>query len=368
MNVPFVDLAGQHQRIRDDLDSALRGVIDKCAFIGGPALHEFECELAEFMHCRYAKGVSSCTAALAMALRSLGLAPEDEVITTVHTAIPTAEAVLLAGARLVFADVEEATFQIDPDHVESLITARTRAIVPVHLYGLAARIDRIVEIAERHRLTVIEDVAQAQGARFEGKRLGTFGRAAGLSFFPSKNLGGFGDGGAVVTDDEKIHRFVTMYSNHGRLEKFAHEIPGANERLDGLQAAVLRVKLAHLDEWNARRREVAAWYEEELGDVEGIVLPRPIEGSEPVWHLYVVRVADREALQGCLKEHGIGTGVHYPLALHQQPVFASYGHAEGSFPAAERICREIVSLPMGPSLIRGQIAFVGEKIRGYLGG
>jgi len=365
VKVPFLDLKSLHARIQEELDHAIREVTGHTAFIGGPALARFERDLAEFMETAHAKGVSSCTAGLAMALRSLGLAPDDEVITTVHTAIPTAESIRLAGAKLVFADIDEATYQIDPEQVASLVTRKTRAILPVHLYGLAAPIDSILEIAERHGLTVIEDVAQAQGARFQGRRLGTFGKAGCLSFFPSKNLGGFGDGGAVVTDDDELHRFVSMYSNHGRLEKFTHEFEGANERLDGLQAAVLGVKLRYLDEWNERRRQVAGWYEEELGSIEELGLPRPIEGSEPVWHLYVVRAPDRDSLQRYLQERHIGCGLHYPISLNLQPAYAHLGQGEGSFKVAEKVASEVLSLPMDPFLTREQVGAVGDVLRDY---
>ncbi len=367
MKIPFLDLAAQHRRIRGELDEAIRGVVDACAFIGGERLRRFEKALAAHMERRHARGVATGTAALTIALRALRLEPGDEVITTALSAVPTPEAITLAGARVVFADLEPGTFQIDPDQVASLITPRTRAILPVHLYGLSARIDRLLGIAERHELAVIEDVAQAQGARFQGQRLGSFGLAGCLSFFPSKNLGGFGDGGAVVTDDEDLARFVTMYRNHGRLEKFTHEFEGANERLDALQAAILEVKLRTLDAWNARRREVAQWYQEALAEVEEVALPQPIAGCEPVWHLYVVLVPHRETVAKELNERGVATGLHFPQALHMQPAYAYLGHGRGSFPVAEQVAAHCLSLPMDPFLTREQVGYVAAQLKAALG-
>lgn len=365
MKIPFLDLQGQHARIRDELDAAIREVVDSCTFIGG-AGKRFESELARFMETRHACGVASGTAALSIVLESLHLQPGEEVVTTTHTAMPTAEAITLAGGRVVFADTEPGTYHIDPDHVASLLGERTRAILPVHLYGSCARIERLMEIAEQHALVVVEDVAQAQGARYRGRRAGSFGLAGCLSFFPSKNLGAFGDAGAVVTDDDATARFVAMYSNHGRLEKFNHEMEGANERLDGLQAAILRVKLAKLEEWNARRREVAAWYEEALAEVEEVTLPRPVEHCEPVWHLYVVQVRERDVLREALKADGIQTGLHYPLPLHLQPAYGYLGLGPGSLPVAEAATARILSLPMDPFMTREQVFHVAERIRFHL--
>ncbi|MFQ5699198.1 MAG: DegT/DnrJ/EryC1/StrS family aminotransferase [Myxococcota bacterium] len=368
MQVPFLDLPRQHARIRDELDRALGSVVESAAFVGGPRVASFQEALAEFVGTRHAVGVASGTSALAITLRALGLEPGDEVITTALTAAPTAEAVTLAGARVVFADIDENTFQIDPQSVAEQVTSRTRALLPVHLYGLAAPLDALEPIAREHDLVLIEDTAQALGARFRGARLGSIGRAGCLSFFPSKNLGGFGDGGAVVTDDPEIHRFVTMYSNHGRLTKFDHEIEGANERLDGLQAAVLEVKLRHLDAWNARRREVAGWYAEDLLEVEEVTLPSPLEDVEPSWHLYVIRISDRDALQRHLKSRGIQTGQHYPLPLHLQRAYGWMQLGRGTFPAAELATSRILSLPMDPFLTREQVRYVTDSIKDFAAG
>jgi dTDP-4-amino-4,6-dideoxygalactose transaminase len=363
--VKFANLLAQIEELRDELDAALEEVITGTAFIGGRPVKEFEQALARHSARRFACGVASCTAALSITLRALGVGPGKQVITTVLTAIPTAEAITLAAGDVVFCDIEETTFQVDPRAVENAVTDQTAAILPVHLYGLAARIDSLCEIGARHNIPILEDCAQAQGAQYHGRPLGTFGRAGCFSFFPSKPLGGFGDGGAVVTDDEEIDRFVRMYSNHGRLEKFTHEMEGANERLDALQAAVLKVKLKRLDDWNRRRRGVADLYREALGDIEELILPQCIPGSEPVWHLYVIRCAQRDELQKYLRERGVETGIHYPLPLHLQPAYARLGLGPGSFPVAERVTRQILSLPMDPHLTADDVKIVAEAIKDF---
>jgi len=365
MKIPFLDLAGQHARIRTELDAVLKAVIDECAFIQGSRVERFESDFARLLERRHVRGVASGTAALEIALRALGIGPGDEVVTTVHSAVPTAEAVLLAGARPVFVDVDPDSWLIDPERVERAITARTRALLPVHLYGMPVGLDRLLEIAARNGLPLIEDCAQSAGARYRGRRVGSFGKAGCHSFFPSKNLGGFGDGGALATDDDAIADFAAMFRDHGRREKFLHERLGANERLDGLQAAVLQVKLRVLDEWNARRRTVADWYAQELAGVRGVQLQRREPDSEPVWHLFVVRVADRDGLAKHLAERGIGTGIHYPLSLNLQPVFEAICPERATFPVAESVCREILSLPMDPFLEREQVRAVCDAVKQF---
>jgi dTDP-4-amino-4,6-dideoxygalactose transaminase len=364
MKIPFVDLAGQHARIRGELDAAMRAVVDDCAFIQGEHVVHFEEALARVLERKHVRGVSSGTAALAIALRALEIGPGDEVVTTAHSAVPTAEAILLAGARPVFVDVDPESWLIDADAVERALTPRTRALLPVHLYGMPAAVDRLGELADRHGLVLIEDCAQAAGARLHGRRVGAFGRVAGHSFFPSKNLGGFGDGGALACDDDRLAELAGMLRDHGRRAKFVHERLGANERLDGLQAAVLSVKLRYLDDWNARRRAVADWYAEELADVRAVRLQRRTPDAEPVWHLFAVCVEDRDGLAKFLAERGIGTGIHYPLALSQQPVFAECA-ASGAFPVAERVCREVLSLPMDPFLEPDQVRAVCAAVKQF---
>ena len=367
MQVPFSDLTAQYLEAREEIDAAWQEAALRSAFIGGEPVKRFEAALAQSFGLNYACGVASGTAALAITLRSLRLGPEDEVITTVHTAAPTAEAITLVGGKIVFCDIEEDTFEIDPAAVEAAVTPRSRVLLPVHLYGLSARLKELLAIARKHNLTVIEDCAQAQGTRYEGQLVGTFGAAGCLSFFPSKNLGAFGDGGAVVTNDETIDRFVRMYSNHGRLEKFDHTIQGANERLDALQAALMMPKLRRLEQWNERRRQAAKWYEQRLADIEEIRLPRPIPECTPAWHLYVIRIEGRDELEKFLKSEGISTGLHYPLPLHLQPAFAHLGKGIGAFPVVERLTqREILSLPMFPHITEEQVIYVSQKIREFV--
>lgn len=367
MTVPFSNLTAQYEEAREEIDAALQTAVSRSAFIGGKPVAEFESELAQSFGLKHACGVASCTAALTLVLKSLELKPGDEVITTVHTAAPTAEAIAEAGGRIVFCDIEEGTFQIDPAAVEAAITPRTRAILPVHLYGMSVRLREMLAIAEKHNLVLIEDVAQAQGARYDDRPVGSFGVAGCLSFFPSKNLGAFGDGGAVVTDDAEIDRYVRMVSNHGRLDKFKHSILGANERLDALQAAILRIKLSRLESWNENRRQAAKWYEERLADIEEVILPKPIPECTPAWHLYVIRIKDRDDLAAFLKERGISTGLHYPMPLHLQPAFADLGKKAGDFPVAERLTQqEILSLPMFPHITEAEVDTVCQGVRQYV--
>lgn len=365
MKVPFADLKPQYQEIKAEIDSAISNVIANTSFIGGKPVKEFEQALAKSFGRQFACGVANGTAAIAMTLRALDLGPEDEVITTVHTAIPTAEAIVLGGAKIVFCDIEEDSYNIDPKAIEAAITPRTKALLPVHLYGQPVKLAEIKAIAEKHSLVLIEDCAQAQGAAYNGKPVGTFGLAGCLSFFPSKNLGGFGDGGAMVTDDAAVDKYVRMYCNHGRTDKYLHEFVGTNERLDALQAAILNEKMKKLDEWNARRRNVADWYKELLADVPEISLPYVIPEATPIWHLFVILVENREAFMDYLSKQGVSTGLHYPMALHQQPAFKHMGFKPGDFPAAEKVTSQCVSLPMYPQMTREEAEYVSECIKSY---
>ena len=367
MKIPFVDLYPQYLEIQPQLDQAIRSVITDSSFIGGTPLREFERDLARSFSLSHACGVSSCTAAITATLRSLQLGPEDEVITTAHSAVPTAEAIRTAGARVIFGDIEEGTYNLDPRAVEAVISPRTRVLLPVHLYGMPAYMEALNRIAVKHSLALIEDCAQAQGASYDGRPVGTFGRAACLSFFPSKNLGAWGDGGAVVTNDASVDRFVRAYSNHGRLDKYEHTMLGANERLDTLQAVILTEKLKKLEEWNARRRAVAGWYEQALRGVQGLVLPKTISRGIPIWHVYVVLVENRKPFIDFLSERGVATGLHYPIPLHLQPVFSDLGHKAGAFPVAEQVTSRCVSLPMYPHMSESQVDYVTGQIRAYFG-
>ena len=358
---PLVDLNAQYQSIKKEIDAAMGRVIKNSAFIGGSEVRQFEEEFAAFCGAEACVGVGNGTDALYLTLRALEIGPGDEVITVSHTFVATAEAITLAGARPVFVDISQDTMLMSPDALESAITSRTRAIIPVHLYGQPCDMDRISEIAGRHGLKVIEDAAQAHGARWRGQRVGTLGDVGCFSFYPGKNLGAYGDGGAVVSREPDLVSKIRMLANHGRREKYVHELEGVNSRLDGLQAAILRVKLAHMEAWNAARRAHAAQYMNILAET-GIRLPAVKEHAEPVWHLFVIRVLDRDQLRAELAEVGISTGVHYPLPLHRQPAFTYLGMSEGSLPVTEVVASEVLSLPMFPELTQEQIQHLGEAL------
>jgi dTDP-4-amino-4,6-dideoxygalactose transaminase len=351
---------------KEEIDAAMAEVITKSSFINGPAVKLFEAELAESIGVKHAVGCNSATAAGWMLLKALGLEPGDNVVTTPHTAVATAEYMTMIGARPKFADIDPRTYQLCPKAAEAAIDSRTRAIMPVHLYGIPVNMDAFLELGRKYNLPVIEDCAQAQGAEWKGKRIGSMGIAGCFSFFPSKNLGGFGDSGALVTNDDQLARYVRMFRDHGRESKYIHDFAAANERLDTLHAAILRVKLKQLDRWNAHRRAIADRYAALLADVPEVTLPEIYEGSTPVWHLFVIRAERRDDLEKYLKEKGIGTGRHYPLPLHLQPAM-SEGYKEGDLPEAERACREILSLPMGTHMPLEQVDQVVAVIREFYG-
>jgi len=361
MQIPLVDLHAQYLTIKDEIDEAIARVISRSAFIGGDELRQFEKEFASYCEANACVGVGNGTDALYLALRALGIGAGDEVITVAHTFIATAETISLAGARPVFVDVKEDSMVMDPDLLEAAITSRTRAIIPVHLYGQPCEMDRIMAIARRHGLKVIEDAAQAHGARWQGKRAGSMGDVACFSFFPGKNLGAFGDAGAVVSQDEKLIERIRALANHGRVDKYIHENEGVNSRLDGMNAAILRVKLRKLDAWNAARRRHAQQYMEVLRG-SAAVLPVVHPNAEPVWHLFVVKVAARDQVQARLNEQGIAAGVHYPLPLHWQPAYRHLKIAEGALPVTERVAESILSLPMYPELSQNQVCAIGGAL------
>jgi dTDP-4-amino-4,6-dideoxygalactose transaminase len=360
-NIPLVGLFDQYQTIKPEIDAAIENIITKSAFVGGEEVRNFEAEFAAYCETKACVGVGNGTDAIYLTLRALGVGPGDEVITVAQTFIATSEAISMTGARPVFVDIKDDTMLMDPALLEQAITPRTKVIVPVHLYGQTCDLDAIMEIADRHGLKVIEDAAQAHGARWRGRRAGSIGDAACFSFYPGKNLGAFGDGGAVVSQDEDLIERIRMLANHGRLEKYTHKMEGVNSRLDGLQAAILRVKLRHLDEWNQSRRRHADFYFETLSGSE-LRMPVVDENAQPVWHLFVVRVSDREAFQQKLKDEGIATGVHYPIPLHLQPAYEYLEIPLGSLPVTEQVSREVVSLPMYPELTEEQLAKVAGSI------
>ncbi len=364
--VPFGDLKRQTQAIRAELDGAIRRVLESGWYILGPEVGAFEEEFAAYCGARYAVGVASGTEALQLALVALGIGPGDEVITVPNAGVPGTAAILLAGARPVFVDVEEESHNLDPDLLEAAVTPRTRAVMPVHLYGRPAALSPILEVARRHGLAVVEDCAQAHGARYHGRHVGTLGDVGCFSFYPTKNLGACGDGGLVITDDEALAERLRRLRTYGWGRKYHCELPGGtNSRLDELQAALLRAKLPHLEEWNSARKVRAGWYDELLSGVVLIPSPPP-PGEEHVYHLYVIRSQRRDDLQAYLREQGIGTDIHYPLPTHLQPIYRHLGYREGDFPVSERLAREVLSLPLYPELTRAEVERVARAIQTFV--
>ncbi|MCL5999489.1 MAG: DegT/DnrJ/EryC1/StrS family aminotransferase [Chloroflexi bacterium] len=362
MTVPFVDLKTQYQTLKPQMDRAIASVLERSAYVMATEHSEFEREFASYIGVKQCLGVSTGTDALELALRACDIGPGDEVITVPNTFIATTEAISVTGAAIRWVDVDPRTYNMNPDKIEAAITPRTKALLPVHLYGQPADMGPIMGIARRHGLRVIEDCAQAHGAKYQGQKAGTFGDVACFSFYPGKNLGAYGDGGAVVTNDEAIATRVRLLRNHGSREKYIHEIEGYCRRLDNLQAAVLRVKLPYLDAWNARRRDAAERYNERLAQVPGVVTPYVLPGTEPVYHLYVVQVPDRDQVRAALQSEGIETGIHYPVPLHQQPAYARYGHTAQDFLVSTTLGPRILSLPMFPEISESQIQQVVDAL------
>jgi dTDP-4-amino-4,6-dideoxygalactose transaminase len=361
MTVPFVDLRVQYLSIKDEIDGAIARVLNNTSFVLGPEVEAFEAAFAEYAGARFCIGVNSGTAAIQLALTACGVGAGDEVIVPANTFFATAEAVSTAGATPVFVDSDPVSYNLDVSKIEASITGRTRAIMPVHLYGQAADLDPIFEIAERRGLMVIEDAAQAHGSLYKGRRVGALGRAGCFSFYPGKNLGAYGEGGAVVTNDEEVARRSRLLRDHGSERKYTHELIGYNFRLEGIQGAVLNVKLRHLERWNQLRREHAARYTELLRE-SSLRLPREMPYAEHIYHLYVVQSDERDRLQAALSEAGIQTGIHYPNPIHLQPAYASLNYRRGDFPEAERQSERVLSLPLFPELTEEQIARVTEAI------
>lgn len=367
MQVPFVDLRAQYLAHQHEFDGAIRAVIEKTAFVGGEFVREFESQFATAYGVRHCVSVGNGTDAIYIALRMLGIGAGDEVITTAASWISTSETVTQAGARPVFVDVDD-FFNIDVRSVEKKITSRTKAIIPVHLYGQAAEVEVLRTIAERNGLALVEDCAQAHFAERHGQRVGTFGVAATFSFYPGKNLGCYGDGGAILTDDDDFATRCRMYANHGALVKHQHTMEGINSRLDGLQAALLTTKLRHIDEWTRRRREIAAMYDQLLADVPDVVTPRVRVGSTHVYHLYVVCVPHRDALAAHLADRGVVTGVHYPTALPLLDAYRYLAHRPEHFPNAARNQKRILSLPIYPEMTMAAVKYVADEVRAFYSG
>jgi dTDP-4-amino-4,6-dideoxygalactose transaminase len=359
--IPFVDLKAQYQSIKPEIGAAIERVLESTQFVLGPEVATFEQEFAAYCQTDHAIGVNTGTSALHLALLAAGVLPGDEVITVPFTFVATTAAIVYAGARPVFVDVDPATFNMDPSRIEAAITPRTRAILPVHLYGQPADMDPIMEVARRHNLVVIEDACQAHGAEYRGRRAGSIGDLGCFSFYPGKNLGAYGEGGAVTTNNPDFARNVRMLRDWGAASKYHHELKGYNFRLEEIQAAILRVKLRHLEAWTDARRECAVRYADLLRN-SSVETPSESAGTRHVYHILAVRTRQREALQQGLRAEGIQTGIHYPVPVHLQPAHADLGYAPGDFPNSEAAAAEVLSLPMFAELTGEQIWRVSHAI------
>jgi dTDP-4-amino-4,6-dideoxygalactose transaminase len=368
MTIPILDLKAQYASIRNEIQAAVNSVLENQHFILGPEVKALEKEIAEYCGTKYAVGVASGTDALILGLKACGIGPGDEVIVPSFSFIATADAVSLLGGTPVFADVQPDTYNIDPTKVEALITPRTKAIIPVHLYGQAADMDPLLALARKHNLKVLEDTAQAIGATYKGRRVAGLGDVGCISFFPSKNLGGYGDGGMVVTNSEEIYRHLVSLRAHGSIKKYFSEEQGWNSRLDELQAGILRVKLRYLDEWSSKRRKVAEAYDRLLRGMSEVITPARNGFGDHVFHQYTIRVPHRDAIQKQLAALGVTTMVYYPTPMHLQPIYESLGHREGDLPVTEEACQQVLSLPMFPELQPDQIEYVVQMLHQALEG
>ncbi len=364
-NSHIPSFAGQlelYHAIQNEINTAVDRVLESGWYILGGEVRAFEEEFAAYCGVKHAVGCASGTEAIALALMALGIGHGDEVITVSNTAVPTASGITMTGATPAFVDIDD-DFLMDADRIESAITKRTKAILPVHLYGQMADMEKIMAVAEKHNLPVIEDAAQAHGAELKGKRAGSWGILGCFSFYPTKNLGCYGDGGAVTTDDKELYDRLLMLRNYGQEKRYHNSIKGINSRLDELQAAVLRVKLAHLDEWNDKRRQVAAWYDEELGGI--CVCPKEKPGGRHVYHLYVIRTTDRDGLAAGLEKENITALMHYPIPVHLQVAYEDLGYRRGDLPLTEVTVGRILSLPMHPAVTREGVRYVSGKVQEY---
>ena len=366
MNVPFLDLKIQYRQIEDEVLPMLTEAMENGMFIGGPQVEAFESEFAAFCEARYCVGLNSGTDALRFALMAAGVGPGHEVITVPNTFIATTEAVSQTGAAPVFVDIDPVTCNIDVSKIEAKITERTKAILPVHLYGQPADMDPILALAQKHGLIVIEDACQAHGATYKGKKAGSMGLAGCFSFYPGKNLGAFGEGGALVTSDKAVAAMARMIRDHGQSKKYFHDMEGYNGRLDAIQATVLRTKLRRLPDWNKARQDNAGYYDSLLADINEVAITPEAGFASSVYHLYVIKVDDRDGLQKYLGEKGVATGLHYPMPLHLQKAYAHMAHQQGDFPVTERVAERLLSLPMFPELTREQMDYVVGCIKEFL--
>ncbi|HYV07222.1 MAG TPA: DegT/DnrJ/EryC1/StrS family aminotransferase [Blastocatellia bacterium] len=364
MKIPLVDLKAQYDTIKPEIDTSIQRVLDKTSFILGDEVAAFEAAFAKVVGANGAVGVGSGTAALQLAMLACGIGPGDEVITSAHTFIATAEAISHTGARPVFVDIDARSFNLDPNQVEKAVSSRTRAILPVHLYGQPADLDPLLDIEQSKDLWLIEDAAQAHAAEYKGRRCGSIGHIACFSFYPGKNLGAYGDAGAVTSNDESLLAKVRKLHNHGRTTKYEHDEIGWGERLDALQAAVLGAKLPHLESWTEARRSHARIYSELLAGCD-VTTPYESPDARHVYHLYVIRSRHRNDLLDFLKTNGVDAGIHYPIPLHRQPAYAQQGYSDVRLPVSEQAAAEVLSLPMYPELNEAQIHYVAEVVRQF---
>ncbi len=363
MNIPFVDLKSQYNSIKSEIDNAISKVISDTAFIGGKYVRQFEDDFASYIGAKHCISCGNGTDAIQIILKALGIGKGNEVIVPANSFIASSEAVTATGAKVVFCEADNRSNNIDVTALNNLITPQTEAILAVHLYGRPADMDAILSIAKEHNLKVIEDAAQAHGAKYKGRMIGTIGDAASFSFYPGKNLGAYGDGGAMVTNDEQLAKKMQMWANHGRVEKYNHEFEGFNSRLDGLQAAILSAKLPFLNKWIENRRTAARQYSKGLKELNGIILPVEFEGYHSVYHLYVIKTKYRDQLQTFLKQKGISTGVHYPIGLPFLKAYAYLNHSFKEFPVTAKNQDMLLSLPIFPEITKEQITYVTDNIK-----
>lgn len=363
--IPFSNISQQYLSLKDEIDKKVLEIFNRSDFILGEDLKDFEQEFASYTGSKYAAGVSSGTDALIIAMKALGIKDGDEVITAANSFIATAEAISLAGARPVFADINEDDFNISVKSIEKVITDRTRAIIPVHLYGQPADMGGVMDLAAKYGLNIIEDACQAHGAEYKNKKAGSIGQIGCFSFYPSKNLGAFGDGGAVITSSEDLYQKMILLRSHGEITKNRHLLISGNNRLDNLQAAILGIKLQKLDYWNAKLRKNAELYRKHLEGLD-LILPEEINGRKHIYHMFVIRVHNRNGVIAGLGQNGISTGIHYPVPVPLQPAYKSLGYLEGDFPAAETISKQIISLPIYPELSEDEIIYVANTLRNIL--
>jgi dTDP-4-amino-4,6-dideoxygalactose transaminase len=362
--IPYLDLAAQIRGLRKEIDAALARTLDNCSFCLGPDVSQFEKDFAQFCGAKHGLGFNSGTSALHVAMKLLNVGEGDEVITTPHTFVATSWAISYVGAKPVYVDIDDATFNLNPALIERAITPRTKAVMPVHLYGQPFEVDKILAICQKHKLPLIEDAAQSHGAKYKGKVVGTFGAMSCFSFYPGKNLGACGEGGALVTNDDNFAARARSLREHGSTVRYYHDEIGFNYRMEGFQGAVLGVKLPHLNQWTRERQRVAKRYTELLAGTP-LQLPHQASFAESAWHLYVVRHAKRDELKKYLDDNGVGCAVHYPVPLHLQKAYAHLGHKPGDFPVTEKAARECLSLPIYPELTEAQIARVVEVIKKF---